>query len=100
MARAVNVALSPATTVSDAGATVTLTMFARTVTSTVELSPHADAVIRTVPARTARTTPLSSTVATVLSDDLNSIGTSERGAPKRLVANALTTTVSVARAGE
>jgi hypothetical protein len=60
-----------------------------TVISELADLPQVDAVRRTVPGFFPRTTPVESTVATVVSDDANLIGTSVRVPPSLFVAFAV-----------
>jgi hypothetical protein len=91
---------SPAITVAVSNFTLTVAVRRVTVMSAVAFSPQVEAVTRTVPGFFAWMTPWSSTVAIVVSEDTNLIGTSVRTPPIRLVAVALTSPTSVSRAGE
>jgi len=85
--------------VSEAGEMVTRATLATIVTDVVALSPQVDALIFTTPGFFARTMPLASTVAMVVSDEENPIVTSVLAPPNRSVATAATIVVSVPRAG-
>jgi hypothetical protein len=91
---------SPAMTAPVSSLILTVNASSTTITCELALLPHVEAVMRIEPGFRARTIPTESTVAIVVSDETNLIGTSVRVPPTLFVAVANTWVMSVSRGGE
>jgi hypothetical protein len=98
VARAVIRTVSPTTAVEGVAVTCTDKTALMTLMRAVADTPHADALMLTDPRLTACTRPVEPTVATLGSEEVNTMCTSGRAAPRRFVAVAVSCTTSVTRA--